>query len=168
MTPPPVRPAVPDDAEELLRLRVDVLTGQPATDAWRSTFLADMRARLGTDPHLLTYVADAGDGTLAACAIGVIYRGYDGPAYPDGRWGRVHTVVTDPRHRRRGLGEAVTRALVGELQDRGCSSVELIATEEGLPLYEKLGFESAAHYLTLRHPLASTAPVRPATAGGAA
>ncbi|WP_282202998.1 GNAT family N-acetyltransferase [Kitasatospora fiedleri] len=86
----PVRPAVPEDAEELLRLRVDVLTGQAATDAWRATFLADLQARLGTDPHLLAYVADSGDGgdgTLAACAIGVVYRGYNGPSYPDGRWG---------------------------------------------------------------------------------
>ncbi|MFC8716561.1 GNAT family N-acetyltransferase [Kitasatospora sp. NPDC057198] len=167
MTPSPVRPATPHDAEELLRLRVDVLTGRPADDAWRRTFLADMRARLGSDPHLLAYVADDGDGALAACAIGVVYRGYDGPAYPGGLWGRVHTVVTDPRHRRRGLGEAVTRALVVALQDRGCSSVELIATDEGLPLYRKLGFDPATHYLTLRQPLAA-GPARSAMAGGAA
>ncbi|MFD8316228.1 GNAT family N-acetyltransferase [Kitasatospora purpeofusca] len=168
MTPTPVRPATPKDAEELLRLRVDVLTGRPATDSWRSTFLADMQNRLGTDPHLLAYVADGEDGDLAACAIGVVYRGYEGPAYPGGLWGRVHTVVTDPRHRRQGLAEAVTRALVGGLQDRGCSSVELIATAEGLPLYEKLGFDPVAHYLTLRHPLVVAGPARPEAAGGAA
>ncbi|MFF4924226.1 GNAT family N-acetyltransferase [Kitasatospora sp. NPDC001261] len=160
MPPTPVRPAVPEDAEELLRLRVDVLTGRPADDAWRGTFLKDMQARLGTDPHLLAFVADGGDGVLTACAIGVVYRGYDGPSYPGGLWGRVHTVVTDPRHRREGLAEAVTRALVGALQERGCSSVELIATSEGLPLYGKLGFEPAAHYLTLRQPLAAAGSVR--------
>ncbi|GJF34093.1 N-acetyltransferase [Kitasatospora sp. NE20-6] len=168
MAPTSARPAMSGDAEELLRLRVDVLTGQPADDAWRSTFLTDMQAGLGTDPHLLAYVADAGDGTLAACAIGIVYRGYDGPSYPGGLWGRIHTVVTDPRNRRRGLAEAVTRALIGELQERGCSSVELIATPEGLPLYEKLGFEPAAHYLTLRQPLAPAHAARPAAAGGAA
>lgn len=164
----PVRPATSEDAEELLRLRVDVLTGQPATDAWRSTFLADMQARLGTDPQLFAFVADGEEGLLAACAIGVVYRGYEGPFYPGGLWGRVHTVVTDPRHRRRGLAEAVTRALVGALRDRGCSSVELIATAEGLPLYEKLGFEHAAHYLTLRQPVAAAGTARPGAAGGAA
>ncbi|WP_404814215.1 hypothetical protein [Kitasatospora fiedleri] len=66
------------------------------------------------------------------------------------------------------MAEAVTRALVGALQERGCSSVELIATPEGLPLYRKLGFDPAAHYLTLRHPLAAAGTARPATAGGAA
>ncbi|MGF1425862.1 GNAT family N-acetyltransferase [Kitasatospora sp. LaBMicrA B282] len=168
MPPNPVRPATPEDAEELLCLRVDVLTGQPATDAWRTTFLADMRARLGTDPQLLAFVADSGDGVLAACAIGVVYRGYEGPFYPGGLWGRVHTVVTDSRRRREGLAEAVTRALVTTLQDRGCSSVELIATPEGLPLYEKLGFDPAARYLTLRRPLAAAGTVQPGVAGGVA
>ncbi|MFE9424254.1 GNAT family N-acetyltransferase [Kitasatospora sp. NPDC006697] len=168
MTPTPVRPATPKDAEELLRLRVDVLTGQPATDAWRATFLADMQARLGTDPQLLAFVADSADDELAACAIGVVYRGYEGPFYPGGLWGRVHTVVTDPRHRRQGLAEAATRALVTALQDRGCSSVELIATPEGLPLYKKLGFDPAAHYLTLRQPLAAAGTARSGTSGGAA
>ncbi|MFJ9446418.1 GNAT family N-acetyltransferase [Kitasatospora sp. NPDC101235] len=124
--PPSTRPR-PGDAEELLRLRVDVLTGQPATDAWRTTFLADMQARLGTGPQLIAFVADGGDGVLAACAIGVVYRGYDGLSYPGGLWGRVYTVVTDPRHRRQGLAEAVPRALVNALQEQGCSSVELSA-----------------------------------------
>ncbi|MFI9788615.1 hypothetical protein ACIHEI_34665 [Kitasatospora sp. NPDC051984] len=36
-----------------------------------------------------------------------------------------------------------------------------------LPLYEKLDFDPAAHYLTLRRPLAAAA-ARPAAAGGAA
>ncbi|MFC5664978.1 hypothetical protein ACFP3U_18565 [Kitasatospora misakiensis] len=58
---------------------------------------------------------------------------------------------------------ADTRAPVGALQDRGCSSVELIATPGGLPLYRNLGFN-----LTLRRPLAAARTARPGTAGGAA
>ncbi|KQV20833.1 MULTISPECIES: GNAT family N-acetyltransferase [unclassified Kitasatospora] len=158
-TPARPRPALPEDAEELLRLRVEVLTGEPATEQWRTTFQADMRERLGADPTLLAFVADAEDSRLAACAIGIIYRGYEGPFYPGGLWGRVHTVVTDPKHRRKGMGEAVTRSLITALQEAGCSSVELSATDEGRPLYDKLGFTPAPHYLTLRQPL--TAPAVP-------
>lgn len=154
-TPAPalVRPAQPEDAEELLRLRVDVLTGTPATEQWRTTFLTDIRERLAADPTLLAFVTDDAGGGLTACAIGIVYRGYEGPFYPGGLWGRVHTVVTDPEHRRKGLGEAVTRALITALQQAGCSSVELSATDAGRPLYDKLGFTPAAHYLTLRRPL---------------
>lgn len=143
------RPAVPEDADELLRLRVAVLDGGPLTEEWRTTFRDDMRERLGTDPNLLAYVVPA-DGGLAACAIGIVYRGYLGPAFPTGRWGRIHTVVTDPAHQRRGHGRAVTTALVEALQDRGCGSVELRATAAGAPLYSSLGFEPLDGYMTLR------------------
>ncbi|MFJ4670545.1 GNAT family N-acetyltransferase [Kitasatospora purpeofusca] len=143
------RPAVPEDADELLRLRVAVLDGGPLTDEWRTTFRDDMRERLGTDPNLLCYVVPTTDG-LAACAIGIVYRGYLGPAFPTGLWGRIHTVATDPAHQRRGHGRAVTTALVEALKDRGCGSVELRATAAGARLYRTLGFEPLDGFMTLR------------------
>ncbi|MEU6234474.1 GNAT family N-acetyltransferase [Kitasatospora sp. NPDC047058] len=153
MTLPIARPACPGDSAELLRLRAQLHSGPDTPEPWHVTFLTEMRERLNTDPGLLAYVTDAGGGTLAACAIGMLYRAYDGPIYTGGLWGRVHSVVTDLAHRRQGHGEAVTRALILALQQAGCASVELNATDEGLPLYEKLGFAPADHYLTLRQPL---------------
>ncbi|MFJ8041691.1 GNAT family N-acetyltransferase [Kitasatospora sp. NPDC096147] len=148
-----VRPARPEDAEELLRLRAELHSGLATPEPWHAAFPAAMRERLGTDPGLHAFVSDTGEGRLAACAIGLVYRAYEGPLYTGGLWGRVHSVITDPAHRRRGHAEAVTRALVTALQGAGCASVELNATDDGLPLYEKLGFTPAAHYLTLRRPL---------------
>ncbi|MFE2726487.1 GNAT family N-acetyltransferase [Kitasatospora sp. NPDC059327] len=145
----PVRPAGPDDADELLRLRVAVLDGGPLTEQWRTTFRDDMHERLGTDPNLLAYVAPAEEG-LAACAIGIVYRGYLGPAFPTGLWGRIHTVATDPDHRRRGHGRAVTTALVEAFKARGCGSIELRATAAGASLYRTLGFEALDGFMTLR------------------
>ncbi|MFJ9519354.1 GNAT family N-acetyltransferase [Kitasatospora sp. NPDC101801] len=150
MTSTAARPAGPEDADELLRLRVAVLDGGPLTDEWRTTFRDDMRDRLGTDPNLLAYVVPTADGGLAACAIGIVYRGYLGPAFPTGRWGRIHTVATDPAHRRLGHGRAVTTALVEALKDRGCGSVELRATAAGASLYRTLGFEPLDGFMALR------------------
>ncbi|MFH8387956.1 GNAT family N-acetyltransferase [Kitasatospora sp. NPDC018058] len=146
---PRVRLATPQDADELLRLRVTVLTDEPVTNQWRTTFRDDMRQRLGTDPNLLAYVADAPGGSLAACAIGIVYHGYCGPTYPTGRWARIHTVVTDPGHRRQGLARAVTSALVTAIKQRGCS-IELRATDAGAPLYRSLGFEPVDGFMALR------------------
>ncbi|MFJ9446406.1 GNAT family N-acetyltransferase [Kitasatospora sp. NPDC101235] len=145
---PRARAATPHDADELLRLRVAVLTGEPVTDQWRATFRDDVRRRLGTDPDLFAYVADAPGGGLAACAIGIVYRGYCGPAYPTGRWARIHTVVTDPAHRRQGLARAVTSALVTAITQHGCS-IELRATEAGVPLYRSLGFKPVDGFMAL-------------------
>ncbi len=61
----PVRPAAPEGADELLRLHVAVLGGEPVTGAWRATFRDDLRARLGTDPNLLTFVVPATSALLA-------------------------------------------------------------------------------------------------------
>ncbi|MER8185946.1 GNAT family N-acetyltransferase [Kitasatospora sp. NPDC094015] len=150
MTGPAVRPAGPGDADELLRLRVAVLDGSPVTDDWRATFRDDMRERLGADPSLLAFVVPVDADTLAACAIGIVYRGYRGPTHPGGLWGRVHTVVTDPAHRGRGHARATTTALVGALRAAGCSSIELRATEAGAPLYRSLGFGPLPGYMALR------------------
>ncbi|MCG6495686.1 GNAT family N-acetyltransferase [Kitasatospora sp. A2-31] len=152
---PRVRPATPQDADELLRLRVAVLTGEPVTDHWRTTFRDDMLQRLGNDPDLLAYVADGPGGSLTACAVGIVYRGYCGPTYPTGQWARIHTVVTDPGHRRQGLARAVTSALVTAIKQRGCS-IELRATDAGAPLYRSLGFEPVDGFMALR----STSPGR--------
>ncbi|MEY9840519.1 GNAT family N-acetyltransferase [Streptacidiphilus sp. EB103A] len=148
-----VRAARPGDAQELLRLRVAVLAGEAVTDAWRISFQADMQQRLGADPSLRAFVAPAPDGTLAACAIGCVYRGYTGPTYPQGRWGRIFTVVTDPAWRRQGLGRAVTAALAQSMTEEGCSSIELRATDEGAALYRQMGFTAIdGPYMTLRPP----------------
>ncbi|MFF3108726.1 GNAT family N-acetyltransferase [Kitasatospora sp. NPDC057904] len=145
-----VRLAGPQDADELLRLRVAVLDSAQLTDEWRSTFRDDMRARLGTDPNLLAYVVPIDAHTLASCAIGIVYRGYRGPTHPGGLWGRIHTVATDPAHRRRGHARATTAALIEALKEAGCGSIELRATEAGAPLYQSLGFGPLDGYMALR------------------
>ncbi|MFG3052299.1 GNAT family N-acetyltransferase [Kitasatospora sp. NPDC048239] len=150
MTTTLARPAVPADADELLRLRVTALDGAQLTDDWRSTFRDDMRERLGADPSLLAYVVPADAHTLASCAIGIVYRGYRGPTHPSGLWGRIHTVSTDPAHRRRGHARAVTDALIEALKAAGCTLIELRATEAGAPLYRSLGFDPLDGFMTLR------------------
>ncbi|MFE4512773.1 GNAT family N-acetyltransferase [Kitasatospora sp. NPDC056783] len=150
MTGPSVRPAGPQDADELLRLRVAAFDGARPTDDWGIAFRDEMRERLGTDPNLLAFVAPAGGGTLVSCSIGIVYRCYRGPTHPTGLWARIHTVVTDPAHRRLGHARAVTTALVGALRHRGCGSIELRATEAGAPLYHALGFHPVDDYMTLR------------------
>ena len=46
-----------------------------------------------------------------------------------------------PDSRRRGVGEALTRAACERLRERGADTVLLFATDMGRPLYERLGFE---------------------------
>ncbi|NKE56080.1 hypothetical protein FXN61_04240 [Lentzea sp. PSKA42] len=55
-----------------------------------------------------------------------------------------HRIKTTPEHRRRGLGSVVMGALVREAIAAGATTGLLFATEDGLPLYRKLGWETVS------------------------
>lgn len=59
-------------------------------------------------------------------------------------YGYVWGVYVEPHARRRGLGEALTRATVDALRDLGCSDVILHAAPQGRGIYERLGFVPTA------------------------
>jgi GNAT superfamily N-acetyltransferase len=54
--------------------------------------------------------------------------------------GWVGTIFVEPARRGSGLGRAVTRAVIDELEARGCRTLVLIATSMGRPVYEREGF----------------------------
>jgi predicted N-acetyltransferase YhbS len=64
-----------------------------------------------------------------------------GIATANGPVGWVGTIFVAPDRRREGLGEALTRTVIDDLERRGCRTLVLIATDAGQPLYERLGFE---------------------------
>jgi predicted N-acetyltransferase YhbS len=58
-----------------------------------------------------------------------------------GATGWIGALGVLPEARRRGAGEALTRAACERLHDHGAKTVLLYATDMGRPLYERLGFE---------------------------
>ena len=61
-----------------------------------------------------------------------------------GAFGFVGNMVVDPSARRRGVGAAILVAVMDFLGRRGCSRLELFATDQGRPLYARHGFEPLA------------------------
>jgi ribosomal protein S18 acetylase RimI-like enzyme len=128
------RRAKPDDAEELMRLRMVMLAGMPgATPPEPGPWLeagADVLRRRLTDPA----------ERLAACVVGAIDERLPGPGGAS-RWrGYVYNVATDPAYRRRGFSRACVRALLSWFAERGVEVVDLRASPDGEPLYASLGF----------------------------
>jgi GNAT superfamily N-acetyltransferase len=87
--------------------------------------------------------AGAGGG-LAACAIGIIEERLGNPGSPSGLVGYVFSVVTDPGQRRRGYSRGCMTALLEWFRSNGVGLVDLRASEQGLALYESLGFRRTA------------------------
>jgi GNAT superfamily N-acetyltransferase len=59
----------------------------------------------------------------------------------NGPVGWVGTIFVAPDRRREGLGDALTRTVIDDLEGRGCRTLVLTATDAGRPLYERLGFD---------------------------
>ncbi len=54
--------------------------------------------------------------------------------------GRIRDVYVEPRHRRRGIARALTRAAIDRATLLGVSRLTLGTSKAGRPLYESLGF----------------------------
>lgn len=71
------------------------------------------------------------DGEIVGTGVGSVH----------GSVGWVGTIFVEPARRGSGFGRAVTRAVIDELEARGCRTLVLIATSMGRPIYEREGFE---------------------------
>jgi hypothetical protein len=54
----------------------------------------------------------------------------------------VYNVATPPQFRKRGFGEAATRAAVAEGVRRGCTTTTLQASAMGFPIYARMGYRT--------------------------
>ncbi len=90
-----------------------------------------LRAVIGR-PHAHCVVAVDAGGAMAGVGSGISY----------GPLGFVGNMVVAELHRRRGVGSAILDAITTWLEEAGCRRLELNATSEGRPLYERHGFES--------------------------
>ncbi|MDH6109913.1 GNAT superfamily N-acetyltransferase [Kitasatospora sp. MAP12-15] len=114
------------------------MVGTDLDGAWKVGLADFLECHLVRD-RVAAFVVDDPGGGLASCALGVVHRGLPGPDH-EGVFGVIHTVVTAPEFRRRGYGRAVTEALVAWLTGRGCTLLNLNASDDGAPLYASLGF----------------------------
>jgi ribosomal protein S18 acetylase RimI-like enzyme len=73
-----------------------------------------------------------------------------GQAAIHGPVGWVGNIFVAPERRRQGLGRALTERTIAELEAASCRSLVLVATEQGRPLYEGMGFEVVSWYHTHR------------------
>jgi predicted N-acetyltransferase YhbS len=94
-----------------------------------------------TQPECRPVIAEI-DGRLVGTGVGTA----------NGRVGWVGTIWVDPDHRGAGLGRALTQAVIDRLEASGCRTLVLVATDQGLPLYERMGFELQTRYRILEAP----------------
>jgi GNAT superfamily N-acetyltransferase len=141
-----IRDARPEDAPALARL-VDQLGYPTSTEA-----VAARLRRLETSPADHVFVAEVdGDVVGAASVHFSLTLEYDEPA------AKLSAIVVDERHRRRGIGEALARAVEEEAIREGCCLVFLTTAErraDAHAFYRRLGYEETGRRFakTLKSP----------------
>ena len=150
------------DLETLVQVRLDFIREifEPQLDSE----IADLAFRLRAYyvEHLerdFTAVL-AEDGTkLAAAAFFTVTDRPPNPRISNGRLGQITNVLTYPEYRHQGLATALIQKILEEAARRGVSRVELAASADGRPVYEKLGFvEDSGH--THMHLILARTPTR--------
>lgn len=151
-----IRKATVEDIAILVQLRMDyLLDGGNAFDKRETTelkakLLAYFERQLPVNGVIAVLAEE--DGAVASAAyLSVAERP---PRSVDGSClvGTVYNVYTYPSHRRKGLATRVMDALLEEGRELGISSVDMLASPDGKPLYEKLGFQ-VSKYTPMRRKL---------------
>jgi ribosomal protein S18 acetylase RimI-like enzyme len=146
-----VREAGPADIAILVHHRVAMFRDMGALPAQQERELelrsADwMRDALPRGEYLAWVAEDGADPPAIIGGAGVQVRPIlprPDPAAQDvdaGPEALVVNVYVEPAWRRRGVAEAVMRALLEDLAARGIRRVVLHTSDDGRPLYERLGF----------------------------
>lgn len=137
-----VRRATLDDVDTLVELRFAFVTefapDEGDDEAARRTVADYLRRALPSEEFLAWIVED--DGAVVATGGMVVYeRMMRSKGAGVGFEGYILNVYTLPDHRRRGHALRMMDALLDCARERGIR-LTLLATDDGRPLYEKLGF----------------------------
>jgi GNAT superfamily N-acetyltransferase len=132
-----IRAAEPADAPHLLDLWAMLFDEDRGP--WRAN-AANWFARSVSDPANARFPVIETDGTIVATAIGTLELGVPNPHCPQGRTVRLANVITHPTHRGKGYGTALVQDVIAWARSINADRIDLSATPEGQPIYEKTGF----------------------------
>ncbi len=146
-----IRRATRDDVESFVANRVEFLSLlgvlEDKEDFRRLTY-AYINEHIDKD-DLLIYLAVDQNNIAAAC-MACLFQTAPVPSCLSGKAAELLNVYTLPEYRRMGLAETLIRTLLDELRNRDVEKVLLDYTDDGLPLYEKLGFTLLPYEMQLK------------------
>ena len=133
-----------DDIPELIRLRIAYMI-----DDFGSVSEYERRCmeeqlpgycdrRLGKE--LIAFVARAEERLVATAYLLIIEKPAN-PFLPNGLDGEVLSVYTENEYRGRGICTQLMKNMIEYAKEKGLCRIDLMATDEGYPVYKKVGFE---------------------------
>jgi len=134
-----------DDIDLLVKLRIAYLSSENKIQSQSDAENIEKKLRGYFEEWLpggdfFAIVAEENDEVCASAFLSVAERPpFSGSA--SNLVGTVYNVFTYPQHRRKGIASKVMLALLDEARTMGVATVDLSATADGKPLYDRLGFK---------------------------
>lgn len=84
---------------------------------------------------------------IVGCGGMCLYDEMPSPDNPNGKCAYLMNIYARPQFRRHGVGNEVVRWLIGQAKQLGISKIYLETSEDGKPLYQKIGFCDMSGYM---------------------
>lgn len=149
-----MREATADDIPVLVRGRLRMFEDMAALAG--TTFDPALAARIAEQSTSL-FAAGWGrehvgwvcelDGRVVASAMVTLQPWLPHPRYPSGVRAYYHSVHTDPAQRGRGIAKHLTEVAIEWARGHGFTHLVLHASEQGRPIYERLGFTNSSEWI---------------------
>lgn len=101
------------------------------------------------DGSLFSYICVETGKILSSCLL-CVYTTVPIPSALSGKSGLLLNVYTVKEHRRKGLAKKLILMLIEEARRMGVSKIMLDYTEDGLPLYQSLGFIKSDDHMEMK------------------
>lgn len=139
-----IRQATVADVDIIVRHRcgmfADMGCGDEAARAVMATSARPFIAAALKDGSYRGWLIEDGPDVVAGGGVAIL--GFQPtPSDPSPRRVWVLNMYTEPAHRGRGLARQIIQSIIGWCRDQGFRSVFLHASDDGRPLYERLGFK---------------------------
>ena len=138
-----IRMAAVEDTSLLIKLRMDYLQ----SDRGALPEAEDKRIRRQLENYFPSHINKdfiaclaEDEGVVLSVAYLVITEKPANPSFITGKTATLLNVLTYPKYRRQGIAKRVITRIIEEARRMEVSSIDLSATADGKPLYEKLGF----------------------------
>jgi len=144
-----IRHATIDDIDLLIKLRVDYLLEENKLQELKDIEVIKGKLREYFEKWIplkgfIAYIAEENGNVYSTAFLSIVERP---PRTANTSYyiGTVYNVFTYPQYRRKGIATKVMGDLLADAESLSVASVDLLATEDGTPLYEKLGFTVPAY-----------------------
>lgn len=103
---------------------------------------------VGTCKVWIVYQGENKNSVIASAAMSII-KMVPTPFDFSYETGYLHSIYTEKKWRRQGYAELLVKTAIQDAANRGINRIDLAASLEGKPLYEKLGFQEMKSLMRL-------------------